>query len=337
MSELNAGVLGDFIESARSGVGELVSAFHRTFDIEVSISVGDGGVYNIEAFSSKLSGRGLGLLFTFGGRGVVVLIPVSSGLVPGWCDNPDATGKSKLSTFAQEWGMNLLPEAFFPDESKAAMINDMNRAVVAGGIDLSASFLDLNLVKPDGETVQAYVIWPLDSPADFIKQEAKAGENDSILGPPMFDSHSSPPLLGAGVPNFDSFGNTSFEGVSDKRRALDDLPGYSRSLLKVNVPVAAVLATARKPIKSILELGVGSVIQFDKSCEELLEVEVGQMVVIGSAEAVKVGDKFGFRIHSMSLPEERFRKVEIRREGEYRVKNDSPQIIGKSPIKSFND
>ena len=68
----------------------------------------------------------------------------------------------------------------------------------------------------------------------------------------------------------------------------------------------------------------------------MLEIEVGQSVVIASAEAVKVGDKFGFRISTVVLPEERFRQVEVRREGEYRVKSDSPQIIGKAPIKSFN-
>jgi hypothetical protein len=62
---------------------------------------------------------------------------------------------------------------------------------------------------------------------------------------------------------------------------------------------------------------------------------VGQAVVVATAEAVKVGDKFGFRIQSLTLPEERFRRVEVRREGEYHGKSDSPQIIGKAPFKSF--
>jgi flagellar motor switch/type III secretory pathway protein FliN len=46
-------------------------------------------------------------------------------------------------------------------------------------------------------------------------------------------------------------------------------------------------------------------LQFEKSCEELLDLEVnGQAVAVG--EAVKVGDKFGIRVTSMILPEERF-------------------------------
>ncbi|MDR2171271.1 MAG: FliM/FliN family flagellar motor switch protein [Planctomycetaceae bacterium] len=336
MPELNIDVLGNFIESVGLGAEEASSSFQRTFDSSVKMAAGSGGVYNVESFASKLGGSGLALLFIVGGRGITILIPDSTGLVPSWCSAPDATGKSKLSTFAQEWGMNLLPEAFFPEDYKAEKVHDMARALVRGGIELSAAYLDLKLTKSDGGVVTIYIIWALDSPSDFFKEDSSGVEADmgAPLGLPKFDS-SEPPLLGAGAPTFGSFGDSDFTNVEGKRRAIDDLPGYSRSLLKVKVPVAAVLATARKPIKSILELGVGSVIQFDKSCDELLEVEVGQKVTIGSAEAVKVGDKFGFRIHTMVLPKERFRAVEIRKEGEYRTKSESPQIIGKAPIKSF--
>ena len=150
---------------------------------------------------------------------------------------------------------------------------------------------------------------------------------------------NAPPTFGGQTDPFatQAFGTPNFVGSGvPQRHRLEDLPGYARSALKVKIPVATVLARARKPIKTILELGVGSIIQFDKSCDELLEVEAGQSIVIATAEAVKVGDKFGCRINSVVLPEERFRIVEVRREGEYHVKSDSPQIIGKAPIKSFD-
>ncbi|MDR0391691.1 MAG: FliM/FliN family flagellar motor C-terminal domain-containing protein [Planctomycetaceae bacterium] len=332
MSKLDIEALSSFIESVTFGAEESASAFKRTFDIDIKITTGTGGNYNADLLSPKLNGKGLAVLFTVGGKGITVLIPSSTELVPNWCNNPDVTGKSKLSTFAQEWGMNLVPETFLPDDYKAAIINNMTQAIARGGIDTSAAYLDLQLTKADGKIVAIYIIWALDSPSEFFKEESGSIESDTIPNLPKFDSHQ-PPLLHAGVP---TFGDAEFSEVIAKHKAIDDLPGYSRSLLKVKVPVAAVLATARKPIKSILELGVGSIIQFDKSCDELLDVEVGQKINIGLAEAVKVGDKFGFRIHSMILPEERFRTVEIRKEGDYHIKKDSPQIIGKAPIKSFN-
>jgi len=91
-----------------------------------------------------------------------------------------------------------------------------------------------------------------------------------------------------------------------------DLPAYSRSLLRIPVPVRVVLAQKRQPLGAVVELAPGAILQFDKPCEEMLEVHIGgRPVALG--EAVKVGDKFGLRITSLVSPAERFEKVEPRR------------------------
>ena len=90
---------------------------------------------------------------------------------------------------------------------------------------------------------------------------------------------------------------------------LGSLPSYSRSLLKVKLPVLVTLAGKKQTLRRILELAPGSIIQFDKSCEDMLELVVGQQAV-ALGEAVKVGDKFGLRVTSIILPEERFEPVE---------------------------
>jgi flagellar motor switch protein FliN/FliY len=61
------------------------------------------------------------------------------------------------------------------------------------------------------------------------------------------------------------------------------------------VPVTVTLASQRKPIQEIVELGPGSIVKFDKTCDEPLELAVGERV-IATGEVVKVGDKFGVRI-----------------------------------------
>ena len=87
-----------------------------------------------------------------------------------------------------------------------------------------------------------------------------------------------------------------------------DLPAYSLSLLRIPVPVVVTLAQKRQILGRIVEIGPGSIVQFDKSCDEMLELHIGdRLVALG--EAVKVGDKFGLRITSMVLPGERFEKV----------------------------
>ena len=86
------------------------------------------------------------------------------------------------------------------------------------------------------------------------------------------------------------------------------LPAYTRSLLHVQVPVVVTLAAKKQPIGQILELGPGSIIHFEKPCEDMLDLSVGEHR-IAQGEAVKVGDKFGLRVTSLILPEERFQPV----------------------------
>ena len=78
---------------------------------------------------------------------------------------------------------------------------------------------------------------------------------------------------------------------------------YSRSLLKVRVPVTVTLAAKKQSIGKIIELVPGSIIAFEKSCDEMLELEVSGHP-IAEGECVKVGDKFGLRVTSMIMPAE---------------------------------
>lgn len=93
--------------------------------------------------------------------------------------------------------------------------------------------------------------------------------------------------------------------VPHREATVANLPDYTRSLLRIRVPVVVALAEKRQPLGRIVELGPGSIIHFDKSCEEMLELDVGGRP-IATGEAVKVGDKFGLRINSIILPDERF-------------------------------
>lgn len=95
------------------------------------------------------------------------------------------------------------------------------------------------------------------------------------------------------------------QGANSFDEGVPILPQYVRSLLKVRVPVVVTLATTQRPLNRILELSPGAIIQFSKPCDEPLTLSVGNReVAVG--DAVKVGDKFGLRISSMVMPEERF-------------------------------
>ena len=91
-------------------------------------------------------------------------------------------------------------------------------------------------------------------------------------------------------------------------QGLNLLPNYARSLLKVPVPVSVTIAAMKQPIEKIRNFGPGVVIQFNKSCEDTLALEVaGQVVARG--EAVKIGEMYGLKITEVVMPEERFKQV----------------------------
>jgi flagellar motor switch protein FliN len=85
---------------------------------------------------------------------------------------------------------------------------------------------------------------------------------------------------------------------------------YTRNLLNVKVPVSVTLAAKKQPLKQILELAPGSLIQFNKSCDETLELYVGEHC-IAKGLAVKVGEKFGLRVNALTSPGERFQAVQL--------------------------
>ncbi len=89
---------------------------------------------------------------------------------------------------------------------------------------------------------------------------------------------------------------------------LRQLPAYSRSLLRIQVPVIVTLATTRKAVNNVLGLAPGTILQFSKPCDDPLLLSVGGCdVAVG--ETVKVGEKFGLRITSMLMPAEKFEPV----------------------------
>jgi flagellar motor switch/type III secretory pathway protein FliN len=105
--------------------------------------------------------------------------------------------------------------------------------------------------------------------------------------------------------NIDSQSALQPIAIPPRQAGKREFPPYTRSLLRVRVPVVVTLAEKKQTLGRILEIGPGQILQFDKSCEEALDMQVSNCK-IASGEAVKVGDKFGLRIGSIVPPEERF-------------------------------
>ncbi len=295
MANLTPDIPAQLVKACEAGVGEAAAAIGRALDAEVNLKVGQHGTVDVATLPQWMGGPGLVVVLVVGDTGALLLIPEDSGILPAWCAQPDATGQSRLATLAQELGVSLLPEQFAPTEAVAAYVKSLSGSAARGGVVSGAGLIPLQLRSADRACSTAALVWPVANASAVLgvaKGKSETGASPTTQAKPDLPAADSAPVF-------------------SQKAHLDSLPPYAKSLLRIKVPVVAILAQKRQPLGHVIELGPGSIIQFDKSCEEMLELDVGDRLV-ATGEAVKVGDKFGLRIKSVLLPEERFQAVQPR-------------------------
>jgi len=281
MAALTPEIVGDVVAACRAGAEEIVAALTRAFDGQfIGVTVGEPTTYDAQQPPDGFDGAGLAVVLKFGDTGAVALLPETSGLLPTWYRQPDPTGKSKLSTLAQELGMLLVPESHVADESHTASLDELAAALIRAEAAAGASLVPITLKCGEKEG-QLSFLWPVAKPGELLPKPVAEQVPKPELAPP-------PELL-----------------ADEPMEDLPRLSRYTRSFLRVNVPVSVNLASQKLSVQEIMELVPGAIIKFDKSCDELLELVVCDQP-IAAGEVVKVGDKFGLRIRNMTLPQEQF-------------------------------
>lgn len=292
MSELNPELASSLLEMCRSGAGDTAEALSRALDGTFTAEIGAVATF-AEVAAAELDGPGLAVVFHVGAAAIVGVLPEASGLLPAWYQKPDATGTSKLATLAQELGMIVLPEALPVGETKTHYIANLKDALAAAGVSGDATQVALQLAAGEKSGVMR-LVWPATTPAALLAAPVPAAAAAPSPEPKPTPEPTAP-AKPAIAPAARSAQPPDFSG----------LPGYSRSLLKINVPVSVELASKKETLHEVISLAPGSIIKFDKGCEQLLRLVVGENAV-AEGEAVKVGEKFGFRVTAMLLPPEHF-------------------------------
>lgn len=75
-------------------------------------------------------------------------------------------------------------------------------------------------------------------------------------------------------------------------------PERVQRILNLRVPVIVRLARRSMRVRDILQWGRGTIVEFNTRVDTPLDLMVNNCV-IGNGEGVKVGEKFGLRIHAV--------------------------------------
>ncbi len=279
----------------QAGLGGICQAIERAFGEAVEATVAEPISFDAAHLPDDLAGPGLAMGFV-GGEGIgIFLLPESSGFVPAWYTGPDASQQTLLSALAKELGSSLLPAVLTATDIQFRAVPSLAEVVRQAKPSDGAKAIQFSL-KTKSQLATARFLWPVAGTGLSIADEAAA---------------TSPAALAASAQATDHLAHSmsdESEHAIHLSHSVAELPQYTRSLLHIRVPISVTLATKRQPIAQILDLGAGSIIHFDKSCEEMLDLFVGEHRV-AKGEAVKVGEKFGLRITSVILPDERFESV----------------------------
>ncbi len=123
--------------------------------------------------------------------------------------------------------------------------------------------------------------------AQALEEQASAGNGESDSAP-AFEADATPVKTGGG---------NSSAGSNDIQMVLD-----------IPVQLSVELGRTKVPIKYILQLAQGSVVELDALAGEPMDVLVNGYL-IAQGEVVVVNEKFGIRLTDIVTPSERMRRV----------------------------
>ena len=126
---------------------------------------------------------------------------------------------------------------------------------------------------------------PMAAWAEALEEQKTSTDGAADQGGPLADDSIRP------------FGSMGSDGTSDIDRVLD-----------IPVQLSVELGRTKVPIKYILQLGQGSVVELDALAGEPMDVLVNGYL-IAQGEVVVVNDKFGIRLTDVVTPSERLRRV----------------------------
>ena len=273
---------------ANEKLAHIVAVFERTLGVaNTTIQFGEAHGWSSGPLGEEFLGHGLVMQFSGNPHQAVLLLGNAGKYLPTWFTKPDPSQQKLLEELALELGMCLLPEEWEVTKCHAASSNDLDTALEAAGITNHTGCLPFTLKSNDGKC-SGLMVFPVSDATQIFTAGTPAIQAAAQAKPERVPQAAPPPPVPA-----------------EPLHTYNRLPKYTRSLLKIDVPLRVVLAEKKQSLANIMELGPGSIIQFTKSCEDMLELHVENQVV-AQGEAVKVGDKFGLRIINMVLPEERF-------------------------------
>jgi len=202
----------------------------------------------------------------------------------------DIYNSELLKNLSQNFAFDIKKVAYAKDfkSTKALMTEILNSAIIID-YKIQSELMPLNIIKqiiPIEIFRQLLELVKPDiaTPEDFIQMQ-DLNNNDSIMVQPVQ------------FPSFDDQTSMQIEGNRNFNLLLD-----------IKLKLTVELGRAELPVKRILELTRGSIIELDKIAGEPVELYANDKLV-AKGEVVVIEDNFGLRITNIVSPDDRIKNL----------------------------
>ena len=261
----------------------LAEALQSSLETGPALQAGEAADWKPDELPEGFGGPGLIVSIGVGEQAMLVAVPEAFPL-PEWYRNPTKSQNSRTQTLAMELAPSLLPLDFDPGEQSVVAVDDLRAALESTAPSEDAHLLLLTPVgdsdqSEEGESATGHgllILWPVGEPA-------KLSEQNVIT---VAEEEPAPAPAAAAAP-------TPFPAAAAASRPL-------QQMLKTPVEVSVRLAEKKIELENLLMLSAGSLITFNKPCDDLLELYVNNCrYALG--EAVKIDENFGMKVTEVGV------------------------------------
>ncbi len=302
----------EIVEHCRENLELIAESVQLCFEGGHEVSIGDCVDWN-DGETEFLSGPGLLASFTLEGQGMVMVLPKSLPL-PDWYTDTNDSQEARLQTLAMEWSLNLFPPSMSCGEFEVVRSDN----VAASIVDMEpldwAKRLAFPVKNESGLDSEMYLYWPLGSAkapavpaADELAAELAAAEaaipSDFGGGGVGMDLSGMDAAFGQPTAGFGQA-----PGSSGSVQSVSQMANLMGHLGQFQVTVSVRLAEKKVTMESLLGLMPGSLITFEKPCEDMLDLYINNLRYC-KGEAAKIDEKFGLKVNEVGTEEEEEERV----------------------------
>lgn len=296
MSGLSQIDQADFSASLQQKLAGTAASLNRCLGSAFQLETAELQPYSTSPPDGDLLQPGVIVSLWVGDEVILCALPEALPL-PAWYTQPDTTQQSRLDTLAMEWAATCLPDDLPGETFTTDIVPSLWDAIAACEVSESATWLPIHASTSEGPGgARIWLLWP----SSTSPRESTPQWSDE---PPIWNAAAPVPATTPQQPD------TGASAV-DQEAAKDEAKAAARRQMLLGIPVSVIVKLAEKKIElgQLMALGPGTIVTFEKSCEDLLDLYVNNQLFC-RGEAVKIGEKFGIKVNEVGSVEERVSAV----------------------------